>query len=176
MDRIGTGSRRVRGRVKWFDQARGFGFVVAEGGCGDILLHANVLRGYGQTSVAEGARIEVIVQSTLRGAQAESVLSIKAPEPEPSDAAPMPPEDLGDAAEAGPLQPARVKWFDRDKGFGFANVFGSPEDVFVHADVLRRSGLSDLMQGEAVAISIADGRRGKLAVEIRSWDCISFDM
>ena len=43
-----------------------------------------------------------------------------------------------------PLEPARVKWFDKGKGFGFANVFGRDEDVFLHIEVLRRSGLADL--------------------------------
>ena len=36
------------------------------------------------------------------------------------------------------LQPGRIKWFDKAKGFGFANVFGKSEDIFVHIDVLRR--------------------------------------
>ena len=30
------------------------------------------------------------------------------------------------------LQPGRIKWFDKAKGFGFANVFGKSEDIFVH--------------------------------------------
>ncbi|WP_366915539.1 cold shock domain-containing protein, partial [uncultured Lentibacter sp.] len=34
----------VRGSVKWFDPVKGFGFVVADTGGPDILLHANVLR------------------------------------------------------------------------------------------------------------------------------------
>ena len=38
-------------------------------------------------------------------------------------------------------QPGRIKWFDKAKGFGFANVFGKSEDIFVHIDVLRRCGL-----------------------------------
>lgn len=76
-------------------------------------------------------------------------------------------------AKAGPVQPARVKWYDRAKGFGFANVFGSSDDVFLHAEVLRCSALSDLMPGEAIALRVTDGRRGKLAVEIRPWDTCS---
>ena len=49
----------VEGRVKWFDPAKGFGFVVADDREGDILLHANVLRNFGQSSVAENARISL---------------------------------------------------------------------------------------------------------------------
>jgi CspA family cold shock protein len=43
----------VIGRVKWFDAVKGFGFVVADTGGPDILLHANVLRNFGQGSVAD---------------------------------------------------------------------------------------------------------------------------
>jgi cold shock protein len=69
-----------------------------------------------------------------------------------------------------PLEPARVKWFDKNKGFGFANVFGHAEDVFVHAEVLRVSGFADLAAGEAVALRIVEGRRGRMAVQVSSWD------
>ena len=71
--------RLLHGRVKWFDPAKGFGFIVAEGQPSDILLHANVLRNYGQSSVADGAGITVRVQQTQRGIQAVEVLRIEPP-------------------------------------------------------------------------------------------------
>ncbi len=69
-----------------------------------------------------------------------------------------------------PLLPARVKWFDKAKGFGFANVFGSSDDVFLHVEVLRRSGLADLQPGEAVTLRVTDGARGKMAAQVMSWE------
>jgi CspA family cold shock protein len=66
--------------------------------------------------------------------------------------------------------PARVKWFDKGKGFGFANVFGKPEDVFLHVEVLRRSGLSDLQPGEALALRVISGNRGQMAAEVVAWE------
>ena len=166
-------SRRVSGRVKWFDPAKGFGFIIGDDGAGDILLHANVLRNFGQGSVADNARITVTVQVTGRGAQAVEVLEILPPE---GDATP-PIEDLGEADMAMimalPLEPARVKWFDKVKGFGFANVFGRPEDVFIHMEVLRRSGFAELQPGEAVGLRITDGERGRMAVAIASWETAS---
>ena len=68
------------------------------------------------------------------------------------------------------MEPARVKWFDKAKGFGFANVFGRPEDVFIHVEVLRVSGFADLASGEAVALRVLDGRRGRMAVQVLSWE------
>lgn len=160
----------VHGRVKWFDPSKGFGFIVSDQTDADILLHANVLRNFGQGSVADGAGIEVRVQRTQRGVQAVEVLRIDPPEgvvlPFGEDAAQLVSADILALA----LEPARVKWFDKGKGFGFANVFGRPEDVFVHAEVLRVSGFADLAAGEAVALRIIEGKRGRMAVQVISWE------
>lgn len=161
---------RVTGTVKWFDPSKGFGFVVSDQGGPDILLHANVLRNYGQSSVADAAGIVVIVQETARGIQAVEVLSIEPPAAEDDDV----PIATGEIAEpvdlSLPLEPARVKWFDKAKGFGFANVFGRGEDVFLHIEVLRRSGLADLQPGEAVSLRVVDGKRGRMATQVTSWE------
>ena len=160
---------RIRGRVKWFDPSKGFGFVIADEGGPDILLHANVLRNFGQSSVADAAGIEIVAQKTARGIQAVEVLQIDPPEVETGES-----EGTGSLSEpvdmALPRVPARVKWFDKAKGFGFANVFGRPEDVFLHVEVLRRSGLADLQPGEAVTLRVVDGARGRMAVQVTSWE------
>ncbi|MCU4654201.1 cold shock domain-containing protein [Roseibacterium sp. SDUM158016] len=160
----------VRGRVKWFDGGKGFGFIVADSGGPDILLHANVLRNFGQGSVAENSGISVLTHETPRGLQALEVLEITPPEP--GEAGPEAQVNIPDVPEDAVFVAARVKWFDKAKGFGFANVFGHPEDVFVHVEVLRRFGLADLQSGEAVAMKVVDGPRGKLAAEVRSWDYV----
>lgn len=163
-------TNQVTGTVKWFDPVKGFGFVLADSGGPDILLHVNVLRNFGQSSIADGAKLEIRVQTTERGVQAVEVLNIVPPS---TDSA----ATLADIAELDPniasetpLEPSRVKWFDKAKGFGFANVFGKPEDIFLHVEVLRRSGLSDLQPGEALAIRVIDGKRGLMASEVLAWE------
>ncbi|MCA0871292.1 cold shock domain-containing protein [Seohaeicola saemankumensis] len=160
----------VKGQVKWFDPTKGFGFVVSDAGGPDILLHVNVLRNFGQNSVADGALIEIVTHRTERGVQAVEVISIAPPErdnsPVLSDFADL---DLGEIS-ARPLEPARVKWFDKGKGFGFANVFGRSEDVFLHIEVLRQSGLADLQPGEALAMRVIEGKRGRMAAEVLPWE------
>lgn len=153
------------GSVKWFDPIRGFGFVVSDGLERDVLLHANVLRGFGQSSVVDGSLITFRHQAGERGLQVTEILSLTAPETGGTS-----PEYLREIPDNLPYLPARVKWFDKGKGFGFANVFGQDDDVFVHIEVLRRFGLADLQMGEAVCIRVMDGARGRLAVEVRRWE------
>lgn len=157
----------VEGHVKWFDAVKGFGFVVSAAGGPDILLHANVLRNYGQGSVADSSRIDLRVQRTERGLQAVEVLAITPPEVEQTEDDMFPTGlDLDDV----PLTAARVKWFDKSKGFGFANAYGSGEDIFLHVEVLRRCGLADLQAGEAICVRIVDGARGQMAAAVYYWD------
>ena len=160
----------ITGEVKWFDPVKGFGFILDQGGGPDILLHANVLRNFGQGSVADHAQISVKVQTTPRGAQAIEVLSIAPPEGDLS----VPIEDLGHNTPhelaALPIEPARVKWFEKGKGFGFANVFEREEDVFIHMEVLRRSGFADLAPGEAISLRVIEGKRGRMAAQVLAWD------
>ena len=165
----------LEGRVKWFDPGKGFGFIVSDGAEGDILLHANVLRNYGQSSIADGAAITVRVQQTSRGVQAVEVLVIRPPEGAHLTLSEDDQSGLPDDVTSLPLEPARVKWFDKDKGFGFANVFGRPEDVFIHVEVLRVSGFADLQAGEAVCLRITEGKRGRMAVQVVSWESSTRD-
>ncbi|MBB1490808.1 CspA family cold shock protein [Paracoccus sp. MC1854] len=160
----------MKGRVKWFDPAKGFGFIADAEGGPDVLLHGNVLRSFGQSSIIEGSEVEVLAVQTARGRQAIEVCALAPP---PSDA-PPPIVELADMDEAEvralPLLPARVKWFDRSKGFGFANVFGRKGDVFLHIEVLRRFGFADLVGGEAVCLRVFAAERGMVAAEVAAWE------
>jgi len=161
------------GRVKWFDPAKGFGFVVSDDGGPDILLHANVLRNFGQGSVVDGTTLSMQVQESRRGLQAVTINTLAPPDDGQQTIALKDIEHFSaDDIAAQKVMPARVKWFDKGKGFGFANVFGDNSDIFVHIEVLRRSGLADLQSGEAVGIRMIDGERGSMAVDIVSWERI----
>ena len=48
------GGLTLTGTIKWFDPVKGFGFIVSDEIDTDILLHANVLRNFGQSSIADG--------------------------------------------------------------------------------------------------------------------------
>ena len=159
----------LAGYLKWYNPLKGFGFVVDETSNEDILLRANVLQKFGRNSIAEGAFIDFKAQKTSRGLKVAEILSIdpsSLPRPELIDL-----ENLElSYIQTLPLEPARVKWFDSVKGFGFVNIYGKDTDVFIHIEILRRSGLTDLQAGEAIALRVIDGRRGKMAAELCSWD------
>ncbi len=158
----------VRGHVKWFDSTKGYGFVVTEDDEGDILLHGNVLRVFGFTSVAEGAEMVLRVQSTERGRQAVEVVDIV-----PTAPAATGPDAASEGLAAGPLEPARVKWFDRVKGFGFVNIYGRAEDVFLHMETLRQYGYGEVAAGDVLAVRVTAGPRGPMVYEVRSWDYVA---
>jgi CspA family cold shock protein len=163
----------VIGKIKWFDAAKGFGFVVSDSGGPDILLHGNVLKDFGQSSVVEETRIEIEVVATKRGSQASRILSITPPIVDTDEAHRKAAAFCGDVAKEAyevNLAPARVKWFDKIRGFGCINLFNDNEDVFVHIEVLRAYGLAELECGEAIGVKTAVGERGKMAIEIRPWD------
>ena len=54
-----------------------------------------------------------------------------------------------------------VKWFNANKGFGFIQPDSATKDVFVHASVLERAGLSTLSEGQKVKFDIEAGRDGR---------------
>jgi cold shock protein len=60
-----------------------------------------------------------------------------------------------------------VKWFNADKGFGFINVDGSDEDVFVHFSAIEADGFRSLEEDQRVEFDVTRGDRGQQASRVR---------
>jgi CspA family cold shock protein len=63
------------GRVKWFNDAKGYGFITQEGG-EDVFVHYSAISGQGFRSLAEGDRVEFEVTRGPKGLQASNVRKV----------------------------------------------------------------------------------------------------
>lgn len=60
------------GKVKWFNDSKGFGFIEYEGGK-DVFVHFSAIRGEGYRSLPEGAEVEFDVVQDAKGPRADNV-------------------------------------------------------------------------------------------------------
>jgi CspA family cold shock protein len=64
------------GKIKWFNDAKGFGFVTPDDGSKDVFVHFSSIQGEGFKSLAEGDKIEFEVQESDKGPKAANVRKI----------------------------------------------------------------------------------------------------
>ena len=68
-------SVRVEGKVKWFNDEKGFGFIEQQGGK-DVFVHFRSITGNGRKTLKEGQRVTMEVTSGQKGPQAENVIPL----------------------------------------------------------------------------------------------------
>ena len=159
----------ARGKVKWFNPTKRFGFVELSDGSGDAFLHATVLSRLGISTVQPGETLELRVApgergpvvTEVTGVDSSTAAAFKRPRtsfPSPYDRA---------VSEASVQETGTVRWYNAAKGFGFITRDGGGKDVFVHASALQRAGITSLSEGQRVVVDIVEGRKGPEAGSIR---------
>ena len=66
---------KTSGNVKWFNDAKGFGFITTENG-DDVFVHFSAIQGGGFRSLAEGSAVELDVVQGPKGLQAANVVAV----------------------------------------------------------------------------------------------------
>jgi CspA family cold shock protein len=162
------------GKVKFFNEAKGFGFIAPDGGGVDVFVHVSALQRSGLGALNEGDEVTYELEQDRRSGKLAAVDLRVTGSSGPSERPSRPPrfdsgERRGGHGGGGPREmlgsgSGVVKWFNAAKGFGFIQPRDGGGDVFVHISAVERSGLSGLAEGQSVSYDLEQDRRsGKAA-------------
>lgn len=156
-----------KGFVKFFNTEKGFGFIGSHSGGPDIFVHMSALEGSEVTKLNKQDFVEFELGKSAESERifATRVRLLRKAEQSSGGHSGGRPLRGGSKLEKAGQGSGVVKWFDLGKGYGFITPQGGDKDVFVHARVLKRAGLTDLTSGQAVSFELEiDPSRNRLSV------------
>lgn len=146
---VGTG----KGRVKFFNAQKGFGFIQRDEGGDDVFVHISQVERAGLSALAEGQELQFNLVDRGGKVSAADLQII-------GDVIPV--QQRGPQRSlTGEKAVGTVKFFNAMKGFGFITRDDGKEDAFVHISAVERSGLSGIQEGDRFEFDLEVDRRGK---------------
>jgi len=107
-------AERIKGKVKWFNNVKGYGFIEREGGP-DVFVHFSAIRTEGFRNLSEGQWVEFTIEKGPKGLQAADVVLISddltsnVPPPTSKSEAIQSSRMSGDSTTEAPLPPIKKK-------------------------------------------------------------------
>jgi len=155
----GSGELGVTAKVKWFNPAKGFGFVAPTDGTPDAFLHVSVVHKAGLRTLRQGATIICVLAEGPKGPQVTVIESV-----DNSTVV----DDVPEGQET--VLDGEIKFFAADKGYGFGVPLGGGHDIFIGIGALQRSNLDRLESGQRVRMHVQDGAKGPMATQVEVLD------
>jgi len=153
----GSAKTGVTAQVKWFNPAKGFGFVAPMDGSADAFLHISVVQRAGLRTLRQGATLKCDLTDGPRGPQVAIIGDVD--DSTVSDDMPLIDEDEI-------VIDGEIKFFAIDKGYGFGMPVDGGADVFIGIGALQRSNLDRLESGQRVRMHVRPGKKGPMAVRV----------
>ena len=166
--------------MKFFNAAKGFGFVVRDDGGEDVFVHISAVEQIGLRELGEGQKLaftltdrngrisatDIVIEGDIVAPRERSERSYedRPPRAAPGGAGGGFGGDRGDRIPSdGTRYEGTVKFFNGQKGFGFIQRDDGQPDAFVHISAVERSGMRDLGDGQRISFELEQDRRGKMA-------------
>ncbi|HEX7709348.1 MAG TPA: cold-shock protein [Sphingomonadaceae bacterium] len=146
-----------KGKVKFFNAQKGFGFIQRDEGGEDVFVHISQVERAGLEGLAEGQELAFNLVDRGGKVSAADLQVVGDVIPVQQRAAAPQRQRTGEKATG------TVKFFNSMKGFGFITRDDGEADAFVHISAVERSGLSQLNEGDRLEFELEVDRRGKFS-------------
>lgn len=157
--------REISAVVKWFNRAKGFGFVQPSDGSPDAFLHVSVLEQLGRSELDEGTTITCDIADGHKGPQVAEIHDVDESTASPSTGGGGGAPHVTGGGFTEEFE-GTVKFFNVEKGFGFIKPDDGGRDVFISARTLERAGLNMLESNQRVRVGTRMGLKGPMAESV----------
>src|SRR6056300_744242 len=146
---IANRAERQKGTVKWFSERLGYGFIEVDGN--EVFIHRTTLSQFGASRLLAEDIVMVTITSSARGQIVDTLFGIERLPVDNSLIASEPAEDE---------HIAYVKFFNEMRGYGFIEVEGYDQDIFVHSRIIEHNGLSTIYTKQKLLVTVVPGEKG----------------